>query len=237
MRHPYLEALRDGSLPNIRLAFQDFAFQYGLYSAEFARYLSAVIDNVSDPGHREILLTNLAEEQGDVHDMDLPPDVLASVEGEPHPELYRRFQVALGVDAASREATPTCPGRVWSQKFLKLCQMNAFVGVGAIGIGTEYIIARIYDQVLDAIKAHSDLTTSQRVFFDIHSQCDDEHAAQMMLVTEALARDADACEQIEFGIRSAIEYRTAFWDAMLLRARNFCASESAIPARPLTVGH
>ena len=234
VQHPYLQALREGSFPNVRLALQDFAFQYGLYSAEFARYLSAVIENVSDPGHREILMTNLAEEQGDVHDMDLSPEVLASVDGQPHPELYRRFQDALGVPAGSREVTPACPGRVWSQQFLQLCRMNEFVGVGAIGIGTEYIVADIYDQILEGIRAHSDLTASQRVFFDIHSQCDEEHAEQMMVLTEALARDADACEQIEFGIRSAIEYRSSFWDAMLVRARSFRASEAAIP---LTVGH
>ena len=229
--------MREGDFPNVHLAFQDFAFQYGLYSAGFAKYLSAVIRNVRDDGLRQILLSNLAEEQGDTHDIDLPPDVLASIDGQPHTRLYSRFQAALGVDAGSREATPDCPGHVWSRKFLQLCETNECVGVGAIGVGTELIVASIYDQILEGLKAHTDLTLTQRVFFDIHSQCDEEHAAQMLLVTEALAQDADACEQIEFGIRSAIEYRTAFWDAMLERARSFPAAEITTTAKRLRVGH
>jgi hypothetical protein len=164
--HPYLRAMRDGDFPNVRLAFQDFAFQYGLYSAQFVSYMSAVIKNLNNAEHKKILLANLAEEQGDTHDIDLPPDVLASVVGQPHALLYRRFQVALGVDTGTHEITPECPGHLWSQQFLQLCEMNECVGVGAIGIGTELIVASIYDQILAGIKAHSDLTMTERVFFD-----------------------------------------------------------------------
>ncbi len=61
VNHPYLSALRDGNLPNINLALQDFALQYGLYSSQFIRYVSAVIDNLSNTQHKNILRSNLAE--------------------------------------------------------------------------------------------------------------------------------------------------------------------------------
>ena len=237
VNHPYLRAMRDGDFPNVTLAFQDFAFQYGLYSARFVRYMSAVTENLSNTEHRKILLANLAEEQGDTHHIELPPDVLDSVVGQPHALLYRRFQVALGVGSGSREVTPECPGRLWSQQFLQLCETNECVGVGAIGIGTELIVANIYDQILEGIKAHSDLTVTQRVFFDLHSECDEEHAAQMLLITRDLAQDTDACEQLEFGIRSAIDMRSTFWDTMLERARNFPASDSPTTERMSAVGY
>ena len=96
VNHPYLRALSEGDFPNVDLAFKDFALQYGFYSANFMRYVSAVMGNLSDPRHKDLLRGNLAEEQGDTHDLDLPADVVESVDGVPHSQLYRRFQESLG---------------------------------------------------------------------------------------------------------------------------------------------
>jgi len=225
VHHPYLQAIRQGELPNIDLAIQDFAFQYGLYSSKFVRYLSAVINKLQDPQHREILLTNLTEEQGDTHDIELPPDVLASVVGIPHTQLYHRFQEAMGIDVNYRATTPQSQtALLWSDQFLQLCEMDECVGIGAIGLGTEFIVSGIYHQILEGLRAHSDLTMTQRVFFDLHSQCDEEHAAQMISIAKALAQDNMACERIEYGMRMAINLRTVFWDKMLERALSFPAS-------------
>lgn len=237
VKHPYLRAIREGAFPNVHMALQDFAFQYGLYSARFTRYMSAVTSNLSSDEHKRILLDNLAEEQGDVHDVELPPDVMDTVVGQPHTLLYQRFQNALGAGPDSRETTPECPGRQWSEQFLQLCQTNEHVGVGAIGIGTELIVADIYDQILEGLKAHTDLTLTERVFFDLHSDCDKQHAAQVLLITEGLAQDADACAKIEFGITSAIDMRSTFWDKMLQRALNFPAADSPTTKRKTAVGY
>ena len=226
VKHPYLKAIREGDFPDVKRAFQDFAFQYGLYSARFVQYMSAVIDSLGDSRHRDILLANLAEEKGDIHDINLPRDVLDSIDGQPHTALFRRFQEALGVDANNRRVTPACPGEVWSQQFLALCKTNECVGVGAIGIGTEMVVASIYAEILEGIKAHTGLTAKERVFFDLHSECDEEHAAQMLLITRDMARDARSCRQIEHGVNSAIELRSAFWDAMFERARSFSTEDS-----------
>jgi len=238
VNHPYLRAMREGDFPNVDLAFKDFAFQYGLYSAKFVYYVSALIKNLSDDEHKQILLINLAEEQGDIHDVDLPPDVLASVVGQPHTSLYRRFQEALGVDADYRKSTPQCQtGLLWSEQFLQLCKMNACVGVGAIGIGTELIVSSVYNQILEGLKSHSNLTMTQRVFFDLHSECDEAHAAQMIVIAEDLAKDRTACEQIEYGVKMAINMRVMFWDEMLERARNFPASTLPVVEKLPAVGY
>jgi len=225
VNHPYLRAMSEGDFPNIDMAFKDFAFQYSLYSARFTRYVSAVIENLSDAEHKQILLTNLAEEKGAVNDVELPPEVLASVTGQPHASLFHRFQEALGVNADYRKATDKCQtGLLWSRQFLQLCEMNECVGVGAIGIGTELVVSRIYNQILEGLKAHSDLTMKEYVFFNLHSQCDEHHAAQITLIVEDLARNSAACEQIEYGVKMAISMRVIFWDKMHERARNFPAS-------------
>jgi pyrroloquinoline quinone (PQQ) biosynthesis protein C len=238
VNHPYLRAMREGDFPNIELALQDFAFQYNLYSKKFTRYVSAVIDNLSDDRHKQILLTNLAEEQGLTTDIELPPHVLASIDGQPHAALFRRFQEALGVDSEYRNsATPCQTGLLWSQQFLQLCEMNEFVGVGAIGIGTELIVSNIYNQILESLTEHSDLTLEEHVFFNLHSACDEEHAAQIALIAEDLAQNTSACEQIEYGVKMAINLRIMFWDKMLERAQNFPTSISLATEKTSALGY
>jgi len=238
VNHPYLDAMSGGHFSNVERAFEDFALQYGLYSAPFTQYMSVVIDSLSSDKHKDILLENLAEEQGEVHDIELPADVLASIAGKPHTELYLRFQNALGVDADYEENTSKDdPGHLWSQQFLLLCKSNQHVGVGAIGIGTELIVSQIYSQILEGLKGHSNLTPTQHVFFDLHSQCDDEHAAQMMLIAEDLALDQKSCEQIEYGVTEAIRMRTEFWDRMLERAQDFPVSNPNSTEQLSSIGY
>ncbi len=238
VNHSYLRALNMGDFPNVDLALQDFAFQYGLYSGKFTEYVSAVIGNLSDAQHQRILRANLAEERGETDDVDLPPDVLASIAGRPHSLLYQRFQQALGVDARYVKTAQRCvASESWGRQFLDLCQANECVGVGAIGIGTELIVSRIYDQILGGLKRHSSLSISERVFFDLHAHCDEAHAAQLLTIAKELAVDSASCEQIEYGAKKAIELRAAFWDEMLVRAQNFPAPDASIAEKAAALAH
>ncbi len=236
VHHPYLKALQHADLPNFDLAIKDFAFQYGIYSKQFTQYLQAVINNLNNNKHREMLLENLTEEQGDTHDVELPADVLATVTGVPHAQLYHRFQKAVGIDDAYRDETvESATATLWRDQFLQLCASDECVGVGAIGIGTELIVSSIYSQILEGLKTHSDLSMTNRVFFDLHSHCDDEHAAQMLLIAKDLAVDETACEKIEYGAKMALHMRTVFWDNMLTRSQHFPATTNT-PLERLSVG-
>jgi pyrroloquinoline quinone (PQQ) biosynthesis protein C len=238
VNHPYLRALREGDFPDMDMAFRDFAFQYGSYSERFTRYVSAVIENLDSAEHKRILLNNLAEEQGATNNIELPPDVLASVAGQPHTKLFRRFQEALGINAQYRENTVRCQtGLLWSKQFLQLCKMNECVGVGAIGIGTELIVSSIYNQILQGLEAHSNLTMAEHVFFNLHSECDEAHAAQIAMIAEDLAIDEMAFEQIEYGVKMAINMRVMFWDKMLERARKLSSSALPDTAKVSAVGY
>lgn len=103
--------------------------------------------------------------------------------------------------------------------------MNECVGVGAIGIGTELIVSKIYLQILEGLKNHTKLTLTQRVFFDLHSACDDDHAAQLISIALELAVSDKARQQIEYGMNESINLRTAFWDDMLSRALTHATSD------------
>jgi pyrroloquinoline-quinone synthase len=228
VKHPYLDAMREGSFPNVKMAYQDFAFQYGLYSIRFTQYLSEVINNLSNVEHKRVVQNNLSEERGNCYSVDLPPDVLSNIAGLSHARLYQRFQEALGIDASYRETTPQSQtALLWSGQFLQLCKTHENVGIGAVGIGTELIVSSIYNQIFDGLKAHSSVSQSQRVFFDLHSECDDLHAEQILSITEDLAHDHNAREQIEYGAVMALNMRTIFWDKMLERGLSFPASASS----------
>jgi len=215
VNHPYLNAMSSGRFLNLDVALQDFAYQYGLYSARFTDYVTAVVENLTREDHQQTLMANLAEEHGHCVDADLPANVLTSVAGHSHVDLFRRFQSALGVDACyTPSARMPAVGEVWSQQFLALCRLSDHVGIGAIGIGTEMIVSRVYEQILLGIKHHSNLTLHERVFFDLHSQCDEEHAEQLLGIAADLAQDPHGREQIEYGARMAVALRVEFWDSM-----------------------
>lgn len=225
VNHPYLSAIQNGDFPNMELVIKDFAFEYAIYSSQFTRYLSAVIDHLRNPKHQQILLENLTEEQGDTHDVELPPDVLASIDGIPHSQLFQRFQTAVGIDEDYRNThIQSQTSTLWRDQFLQLCQIDECVGIGAIGIGTEFIVSSIYQQILKGLEKHTELTMSDHVFFDLHSQCDDEHAAQMLSIAKDLSHDDTNAERIEYGAKMAINMRVAFWDVMLARAQKISTS-------------
>ena len=115
--------------------------------------------------------------------------------------------------------------------------MNECVGVGAIGIGTELIVSSIYNQILQGLEAHSNLTMTEHVFFNLHSECDEAHAAQIALIAEDLAIDEMAFEQIEYGVKMAINMRVMFWDKMLERARKLSSSALPDTAKVSAVGY
>lgn len=219
--HPYLTALCEGQLPDMPLAFKDFALNYGAYSSNFTHYITATIDGLGRQEHKDVLRANLAEEQGHIGDIVLPKAVAADIEGKSHASLFRRFQHALGVDADDRDcAIRPDVGLAWSQKFQLLCKQDECTAIGAVGFGTELIVSRIYTQILEAIKSHSNLLPTDYVFFDLHSVCDDDHADQLLSIADDLAVDAAARAKIERGAIAAIDLRASFWDAMLERAEN-----------------
>ncbi|MEO1336497.1 MAG: cyclic nucleotide-binding domain-containing protein, partial [Myxococcota bacterium] len=71
VRHPYLQMLAQGELPDLRWALRDFATQYYGYSRYFPRYLTTVMSRLDTPEHRNALLDNLTEESGSYEEGEL----------------------------------------------------------------------------------------------------------------------------------------------------------------------
>jgi len=212
VHHPFLERIASGDLPNVAWALRDYAYQYAFYSSEFPNYLISVIENLDSPRHRETLLENLAEERGDPSSDRL--------EHLPHTELFAHFQRAIGIDETYRkEHKPSTTVEVWRDLALQKCRSEQIgVAIGAIGIGTEFVVPTIYTYLLAGISAYTSLEPDDYYFFTLHATCDQEHADDLRVITIELAEPSDHREAIRFGVMSALNLRKAFFDIMLSRA-------------------
>jgi hypothetical protein len=223
VNHPYLKALANGEFENMEAVLKDFASQYGFYSSWFPRYLTAVISKLENPEFRTHLLDNLSEESGHLHEEDMEAVRALGikdewVQGIPHPKLFKRFQVAMGVDYS---AQPDIEVDIWRDSFLSLMQGGSAVSaVGGIGLGTESIVKYIYKDIITAIEKHTNLSLEDYVFFPLHTEVDDEHGLILLDIAEKMASQSPEEErELRKGMLKALNLRAAYWDDMYKRAK------------------
>jgi pyrroloquinoline quinone (PQQ) biosynthesis protein C len=223
VRHPYLRALRDGTLPDMRWALADFARQYWPYSSSFPRFLLTVLAKLERPEHRRALLENLTEESGVYSEDDLA--ALAElgverswIEGIPHPLLFRRFAEALGVAVETEaEADQVI---AWRDLFLQVLGNSAAEGLGALGLGTENIVRTVYGSFVQALPRVEGLSPRDTVFFPLHAAVDDHHQATLRALSIDHAHSHEGRVALRRGMLKALQLRASFWDWMLARAED-----------------
>jgi len=223
VRHPYLQALESGDLPDPRWALADFARQYYGYSAHFPRYLAQTISQLDEPSHRAALLENLTEESGEYGQDELAELAAAGIEpdwivGVPHPRLFRRFCTVLGVnhgEPTEDALAVTC----WRELFLEVLGGGPAQAIGALGLGTESIVSTMYQHFLPALE-RLDIPKRDAVFFPLHALVDDHHQATLIEIAVSLAHSPEGRRDLEKGMHKALFLRAGFWDWMLERARN-----------------
>ena len=222
VNHPYLQALSTGSLPDLRWALADFGRQYYGYSAHFPRYLTKTISQLTDPSHREALMENLVEESGSYADEDLEALAGAGIEAEwilgvPHPDLFKRFCDALGVELSSVEEDQlevVC----WREMFLDvLGEGTPAQAVGALGLGTEGVVSTMYQHFLPALEK-VELDPRAAVFFPLHAMVDDHHQETLLQIARDYAGTPAGRRDLRRGMRKALFLRAGFWDWMYRRA-------------------
>ena len=222
--HPYLLALAAGSLDNPRLALQDFARAYAGYNAWFPRFLEALESRLPKP-LASALDANKAEETGRYSEPTLCELENAGlrrewVEGIPHPELFCRFQRSLGVNPDSPVA-PGSPVARWREALLQILTTDhPAAALGAIGLGTEFVVARMYARVLEAVDRQGDVRPEARAFLVLHSFVDEGHAASLFELAGRFSLDEEGREALARGMRAALDLRASVWDEMHSAAKS-----------------
>lgn len=222
VHHPYLLALRNKSLPDMKWALADFARQYLGYSSHFPRYLTTVIGRLEVPEHRTALMENLTEESGIYESEEMEELAEIGVEkewidGVPHPVLFRRFCIAAGADQASlsEDAVEVV---CWREMFLAVLSGGSTAeALGALGLGTENVVSTMYQHFLPALEV-LDAPASETVFFPLHAAVDDHHQETLMNISRHYAATAEGRRDLLKGMRKALSLRAGFWDWLHARA-------------------
>ncbi len=222
VRHPYLDALESGQLPDHGWAVADFAHHYLAYSSDFPTYVRATIAKLEAPHHRMVLESNVAEEQGRYDDEALDHLATLGVRADwirdvPHPALFQRF-----VDAVTRgqpETTPDPTVMAWGRRLVELItQGSAARAIGALGLATELVVPSLYRHIVASLDHLPAIDGADTVFFVLHTEIDDGHGAALRGVAVDLAQNAQGRRDLRHGMLSALELRAAAWDRLLERA-------------------
>jgi pyrroloquinoline quinone (PQQ) biosynthesis protein C len=224
VRHPYLEALSAGTLPDPAWALADFARHYEGYSAHFPRYLTALISRLKNPAHRQALLNNLTEESGvygqeelaALQRLDIRPEW---INGIPHPVLFHRFRLAVAGPARVDEQDHlevSC----WRDMLLAVISLgSAAEAVGALGLATESIVPTLYQPFLQAIERIGNLHPRDTVFFPLHTAVDDQHQATLRQIAVDFAATETGRLELTMGMHKALALRDSFWSWLHQRAQ------------------
>lgn len=219
-RHPLLGDLAAGRAADLAGALTQLLSEYHHYGRGFTRYVAAAMASLDRAEHRAALIGNLAEEAGALDDEHAAELRAAGIDpawaAAPHPELFRRFLAAIGLDPARLAARPPhVATATWIAAFERMCGASAGQAIGALGLATEGIVRVMYGLLVRAIeRAWPGLDRRDRVFFDLHALVDDDHAEVMRTIAVDLAATAEGRRQLAIGVVGALSSRVAFFDAM-----------------------
>ncbi|MEO0604199.1 MAG: iron-containing redox enzyme family protein, partial [Myxococcota bacterium] len=212
VRHPYLTALADGKVPDLRWALRDFARHYYGYSRLFPRYLTTVMAKLERVDHREALLENLTEESGSYEDDEVAELAALGVEpqwydGVPHPELFARFARCLGVEPSSAHEADEVVA--WRELFLGVLEHGSPAeAVGALGLGTENVVSTMYAPIVDAIE-RAQIAKEDAVFFPLHTIVDDGHNEVLLRIAAHYVGRPGGLRDLRRGMLKALQCRNA----------------------------
>jgi len=172
LKHPFYLAWTRGELS--KEALTDYAKQYYHHVVAFPTYLSAVHAKCDDQPTRKQILQNLVDEEA----------------GSPnHPELWKQFANALGVDDVDLAKTEK---QMETKDLIDAFRSACGEGSTAEGLAALYAyesqIPAICESKIDGLKKHYGFNDSKGYeYFSVHIEADKEHsAAEREMLTDKI---------------------------------------------------
>ncbi len=222
LTHEYLQRMQAGDFPDINWAFKDFAQQYYAYSRHFRSYVGIVLAKLKEEKHRKLLMHNIEEENGILHEEDLQELEQHGIKSEwvsgiPHVQLWERFRKALGIPVG--EQSFSSAALRFNQFSLNyLAESTATQGVVALGVATESIVPSMYEKLHQALKKSS-LQPQDYVFFPLHYIVDEGHAETLdLLAEELISTNENTSQELEETVTRVLDERGLFYEDLLARA-------------------
>ncbi|MFQ4145295.1 iron-containing redox enzyme family protein [Chlorogloeopsis sp. ULAP02] len=183
---------------------QVLAVQMYKFSKEFNRILASILSCCKDESAQLVILENLFDEmgQGDLN--------------QSHPELFRRFTRALGIDDEILAIqTPTLETQALVNTYLQIPHQYGFLGaVGAVCYASEGIVSTLYTQLYQGIIGAAPLPQESLIFFEVHIDVDDSHAAKLAALIEPRLTTNEELEKIKLAILEAMNARVQFFNGV-----------------------
>ncbi|MBD2195023.1 MULTISPECIES: TenA family transcriptional regulator [Calothrix] len=202
--HEFLKRCRT---ENLSLSdIQILAVQMYKFSKEFNRILASILSCCPDEAAQLAIVENLFDEmgQGDIN--------------QSHPELFRRFTRAIGIDDTTLAALPTAPEtRALIETYLQIpAKYGYLAGLAVVCYASEGIVNSLYTQLYRGIIGSTPLPKEALKFFEVHIDVDDSHAAKLGAVIEPYLRlsNEDIYLQIKLAIVEAMEARYQFFNGI-----------------------
>jgi len=195
--NPLLAGFAQGAFSRADLSY--IYAQYHLYSKNFTRFIAAVMANCESDLFRAQLSENLWEEGGGCE-----PE-------RRHAQLFRNFlRGALGVDDPG--AIVYAPfTRHFVREYLVHClRSEPMAGAAFLSLGTEGIVARLYEIMLTGLRA-AGIGEADLEFFHLHISCDDEHAVTLENMMASYAREPGWFDACVAAMNRALELRDEFF--------------------------
>lgn len=200
-QHDFLHRCRTGNL--FLLDVQILAVQMYKFSKEFNRILASILSCCRDESAQLVILENLFDEmgQGDIN--------------QSHPELFRRFTRELGIDDDTLANLPTAPEtHALIETYLRIPHQYGYLAaLGAVCYASEGIVSSLYTQLYKGIVGAAPLTRESLIFFEVHIDVDDSHAAKLAAVIEPrITSDEDI--KVKLAIAEAMDARVQFFNGI-----------------------
>jgi pyrroloquinoline-quinone synthase len=155
-----------GDLAAPRAVAESLAREFYPFCFEFSLFLAAAISHMRDERARLLLVGNLYEEHGDL-------DV-----SRMHPELFRKFVRALGLDPAALEVGRGTAGARAAALVTSICRN----GPAHRALAALYAIELLFGpgcELLESGIRHAHLPKDAVEFFEVHAGADVVHAGQL----------------------------------------------------------
>ncbi|MDZ8105407.1 MAG: iron-containing redox enzyme family protein [Nostoc sp. DedQUE12a] len=214
--HEFLTQCRTGSLflPDVQI----LAVQMYKFSKEFNRILASILSCCQDESTQLVILENLFDEMGQ-------GDVTKS-----HPELFRQFTRALGIHDETLAALPTAPEtRALIDTYLQIPHKYGYLAaLGAVCYASEGIVSSLYTQLYKGIVGAAPLPKESLIFFEVHINIDDSHAAKLAAVIEAQIGMIEDDIKIKQAIVEAMDARVQFFNGIQRQISKYSLSPNSL---------
>jgi pyrroloquinoline-quinone synthase len=200
--HDFLKRCRTGNLSLQEV--QVLAVQMYKFSKEFNRILASILSCCQDESAQLVLLENLFDEMG------------RGDASQCHPELFRRFTRALGINDNTLAALPiAAETRALIETYLRIPHQYGYLAaLGAVCYASEGIVSSLYTQLYKGIVGAAPLPKESLIFFEVHIDVDDSHAAKLAAVIEPRITMNEEEIKVKLAIVEAMNARVQFFNGI-----------------------